>query len=135
MFLVPRCTWKCVLTAISGNVDISQVPWCHLLWQMNSQRWSQKIIQGLVSYELTAYLSVFDLYLTHEMTILAKGRKLDSFEWNTSLKNLAVLTFEAFVRMSIFVELNSLGILALCETNLDDLIDSMAISLWGVIFL
>ena len=31
--------------------------------------------------------------------------------------------------MSIFVELNSLGILALCETNLDDLIDSMAISL------
>ena len=96
---------------------------------MNSQRWSQKIIQGLVSYELTAYLSVFDLYLTHEMTILAKGRKLDNFESNTSLKNLAVLTFEAFVRMSIFVELNSLGILALCETNLDDLIDSMAISL------
>ena len=122
---MPRCTWKCVLTAISGNVDISQVPWCHL----NSQRWSQKIIQGLVSYELTAYLSVFDLYLTHEMTILAKGRKLDNFESNTSLKNLAVLTFEAFVRMSIFVELNSLGILALCETNLDDLIDSMAISL------
>ena len=82
-----------------------------------------------MSYELTAYLSVFELYLTHEMTILAKGRKLDNFESDNSLKNLAVLIFEAFVRMSIFLELNSLGILALFETNLDDLNDSMAISL------
>ena len=29
--LVPCCTWKCVPTAISGGVDISEVPWCHIL--------------------------------------------------------------------------------------------------------
>ena len=34
--LVPCCTWKCVPVAISGGVDISEVPGCHLLQQMNS---------------------------------------------------------------------------------------------------
>ena len=29
--LVPYCPWKCVPTAISGGVDISGVPGCHLL--------------------------------------------------------------------------------------------------------
>ena len=29
--------WKCIPTAISGGVDISEVPGCHLLWQMSSQ--------------------------------------------------------------------------------------------------
>ena len=29
--LVPCCAWKCVPTAISGDVDISEVPGCHLL--------------------------------------------------------------------------------------------------------
>ena len=31
------CGWKCVSTAISGVVDISEVPACHLLQQMSSQ--------------------------------------------------------------------------------------------------
>ena len=35
--LVPCCAWKCVSTAISGGVDISEVPVCHLLWQMGSR--------------------------------------------------------------------------------------------------
>ena len=35
--LVSCCTWKCVPTAISDGVDISEVPGCHLLWQMSSQ--------------------------------------------------------------------------------------------------
>ena len=35
--LVPCPTWKCVPTAISGGVDISEVPGCHLLQQMGSQ--------------------------------------------------------------------------------------------------
>ena len=35
--LVPCCTWKCVLRAISGGVDISEVPGYHLLQQMSSQ--------------------------------------------------------------------------------------------------
>ena len=29
--LVSCCLWKCILTAISGGVDISEVPGCHLL--------------------------------------------------------------------------------------------------------
>ena len=29
-------TWECVPTAISGGVDISEVPGCHLLRQMSS---------------------------------------------------------------------------------------------------
>ena len=35
--LVPFRAWKCVPTAISGVVDISEVPGCHLLQQMSSQ--------------------------------------------------------------------------------------------------
>ena len=35
--LVPCRAWKCVLTAIFGGVDISEVPGCYLLQQMNSQ--------------------------------------------------------------------------------------------------
>ena len=62
--LVPCCTWKCVPTAISGGVDISEVPGCHLLQQISSQWGSQKLLQGLVSLKLKAYFSVFDLFLT-----------------------------------------------------------------------
>ena len=29
--LVQCCAWKCVPTAISSDVDISEVPVCHLL--------------------------------------------------------------------------------------------------------
>ena len=35
--LVPCSASKCVPTAISGGMDISEVPRCHLLRQMNSQ--------------------------------------------------------------------------------------------------
>ena len=48
-------------TFILSGVDISEVPGCHLLQHMSSQGESQNLLQGLVSHELTAYLSVFDL--------------------------------------------------------------------------
>ena len=35
--LLPCRTWKCVPTAISGEVDHSDVLQCHLLQQMSSQ--------------------------------------------------------------------------------------------------
>ena len=35
--LVPCRAWKCVTTAISDGVDISEIPGCHLLRQMSSQ--------------------------------------------------------------------------------------------------
>ena len=52
--LVLCCRWKCVSTAISGGVDIPEVCGCHFLQQMSSQWGSQKLLQGLVSPELTA---------------------------------------------------------------------------------
>ena len=62
--LVPCRTSKCVPRAISSGVDISKVPWCHLLPHMSSQFRSQKLLEGMVSHDLTAYLSVFNLFLT-----------------------------------------------------------------------
>ena len=53
-----------VPTAISSGVDIAEVPVCHLLQQMSSLWGSQKLLQGLVSHETTAYLSVSELFLT-----------------------------------------------------------------------
>ena len=37
IILVLYRDWKCVPTAISSDVDISEVPGCHLLRQMSSQ--------------------------------------------------------------------------------------------------
>ena len=55
------------------------------------------------------------------MTILSKVCKPDKFESPNSLK-LALQTFDAFVQILLIVNL-SLN-LVLCETNLDDSIDS-----------
>ena len=66
VLLVHVRPWKCIPTAISCGVDISEVPGCHLLRQMSSQRGSQKLLKGLVSHELTAYL-LFLTYLINEL--------------------------------------------------------------------
>ena len=95
---------------------------------MSAQCGSQKLLQGLVSHKLTAYLSVFNVLLTQwVMTILWKRCKPDNFEPHTSLK----LSFtnvwglrSNFVECESFLESNSPEILALCETNLDDSFDS-----------
>ena len=126
--LVPCHTWKCAPTAISSGVDISEVPGCHLLLQSSSQWGSRKLLQGLVSPELTGYFSVFNQFLLQWiMVILPKGCKLDNFESHTSLK----LSFTNiwgfclnFAECKTFFESNSPGILALCETGLDGLIYS-----------
>ena len=69
--LVPYLRIECVPTAISGGVDISEVPLCHLLRQMSSQGRSQKLLQGClmnsVSHELAAYLSIFNLFKVNEL--------------------------------------------------------------------
>ena len=53
IILVPCYTWKCVLTAISGGVVISEVPGCHLLQQISSQWGSQKLLQGSNYFSLS----------------------------------------------------------------------------------
>ena len=50
--LVPCDAWKCVSTAISGGVSRSLGVICYNRWE----HWgSQKLLQGLVSHELTDY--------------------------------------------------------------------------------
>ena len=68
------------------------------------------------------------LFLTQLiMVILSKGCKPDNFELHNSLKlsftNIRGLRSN-FVECDSFLESNSPGIFALCETNLDDSIDS-----------
>ena len=132
--LVPCNAWKIVPKSISSGVDISENPSCHLLWHEFSVRVT-KLLQGLVSHELTLYLSVFKLFLTQWiMAILSKGCKPDNFEPHNSLKlsftNIRGLRSN-FVDCESFLESNSPDILALCETNLDDSIDSGNFSVRG----
>ena len=51
------------------------------------------------------------------MVVLSKASKPDNFELRNS--QFALQIFEAFVRILLIANLSS-GILALCETNLDD---------------
>ena len=84
----------------------------------------------LVSHELTVYLSVFNLFLIQWiMAILPKGCKPVNFEPHNSLK----LSFTSiWVLCSNFVECESfLESNALCETNLDDPVDSGNFSVRG----
>ena len=68
------------------------------------------------------------------MSILSKGCKPDNFEPYNSLKlcftNIGDL-HSNFVEYESFLESNSPDILALCETNLDDSIDSGNFSVRG----
>ena len=68
------------------------------------------------------------------MSILSKACKPDNFESHESLKlsytNIRGLRSN-FVDWESFLESNSPGILALCETNLDDSIDSSNFSVGG----
>ena len=68
------------------------------------------------------------------MAILLKGCKPDNFESHNSLKlsftNIRGLCLN-FVDCESFLESNSPDILALCETNLDDSIDSGKFSVRG----
>ena len=72
------------------------------------------------------------------MAILSKGCKLNNFELHKSLKlnfkNIRGLPSN-FVECESFLESNSPDILTLCETNLDDSIDSGNLSVRGYLHL
>ena len=92
----------------------------HLLRQMSSQWQSQKLLQRLVSHELTAYLSIFNLFKLHELWPYYQKHvyKPDNFEYYNSLKlsfpNIWGLLLK-FVHCESFLESNSLDILALWD--------------------
>ena len=102
---------------------------------MSTQWGSQKLLPRLVSHELTTYLFVFDLFLTRWiMSMLSKGSKPGNIESRNSVKlsftNIPGLHLN-FVKCEFFLESNSPDILPLCETNLDDAIDSGNLSVTG----
>ena len=102
-----------------------------------SVRVTKKLLQGLVSHEFAAYLSVFYPFLTQRiMAMLSKGYKPDNFESHKSLKlsftNIRGL-HSNFIKCESFLE--SPDILALCETNLDNSIDSGNLSATGYLSL
>ena len=107
-------------------------------WYLLMKWGSKKLLRGFVSHKLTAYLSVFNLFLTQWiMAILSKECKPDNLEPQNSL-NLSLTNIWGFctnfVECESFLESNFPDILALCETNLDDSTDSENY-LWQVIFL
>ena len=109
-----------------------QIPWMSFVMTDEVSVRSQKLLQVLVSHKLTACFSVFNLFLTQWiMAILWKGCKPDNFEPHNSLKlsftNILGLC-SSFVECESSLETNSPDILALCETNLDDSIDSGSFS-------
>ena len=119
---------RVIINHHTTGVDISEVPGCHLIQWMSSQWGLQKLLQGLVSHELTSYLSVFNPFLTQWiMAILSKGSKPDNFEPHNSVKRPSF----QFCWIWSFLESNSPDILALCETNFDDSIDSGNFSFRG----
>ena len=66
------------------------------------------------------------------MAILSKACKPDNFESHNSLKlSFTNIQGQNFVDCESFLESNSPDILALCETNLDDSIDSGNFSVRG----
>ena len=104
---------------------------------MNSQWGSQKLLQRLMSHELTAYLSVFNLFLSWWiMTILSKECKPDNFEPHNSLKLsfMNIWSFHSnFDECESSLESNSpdIPVWQTCDTNLDNSIDSGNFSMWG----
>ena len=96
---------------------------------MKSQWWSEKLLQGLVSQELTVYISISDRFFTQWImaTRSSKGCKPGNFKSHNSLK-LSFTNIRGcclnFVECESFLESNSLDILVLLETNLDDSIGS-----------
>ena len=93
-----------------------------------------------MSHELTPYLSVFDIFLAQWiMAVLSKGCKPDNFESHNSLK-LYKYHFTSFTNIcslcsnfecESFLESNSPDNLALCNTILDESIDSGNFSVTG----
>ena len=67
--------------------------------QMSSQWGSQKLLQWLVSQELTAYLSIFNQFKLHEFWRYYQKHVNQTILNRTTLWNLALQIFEAFVRI------------------------------------
>ena len=88
-----------------------------------------------MSHELTAYVSIFNIFQLSELwPYYQKGCKPDNLESHNSLK-FSFTKIQGlcsyFVDCESFPESNSPDIVTLCETNMDDSIDSGNVSVRG----
>ena len=119
VFSVPYHTWKCVPTAISGGVHISESTWVSFLLTNEFSVGVTEITLLLVSHELTAYFSVLDLFSTQWIMVML------SWPYSLKLRFISIqVLFSIFLECESFLESNSPDALTLCEKNLGDSIDS-----------
>ena len=102
---------------------------------MSSHWESPKLLQELVSHELAACLSAFNLLFTPWIIVISsKGCIPDNFEPHDSVKlsftNIWGLCSK-FVECESFLKSNSRDIFTLCDTILDHSIDSGNFSVGG----
>ena len=88
-----------------------------------------------MSHDLTAYLSIFDLFKLIELLPYYQKHVNQIILHRTTLWSLTLRIFDAFVRILLIVNLkpNSPDILAMCVTSLNDWIDSGYFSVRGVL--
>ena len=108
------------------------------LRQMSSLWGSQKLLQGLMSHELTAYLSIFNLFNLNELWPYYQKHPNQIILNCTTLWSLPLQIFKAVIRILLFgnLSLNQTPLTFLfCvrQTWITQLI--LAISMWQVIFL
>ena len=72
----------------------------------SSQLGSQKLLQRLVSHELTAYLSIFNLFKLSELWPYFQKHVNQIILNRTTLLSLALRIFEVFVRILLIVTLS-----------------------------
>ena len=101
---------------------------------MSSQWGSQKLLQELVSPELTAYLTIFNLFKRNELWTYSQ-KHVNQIILNRKTLKLSFMNIwglhSNFIDCKSLLESNSPDILALCETNLDDSTDSGNFSVRG----
>ena len=92
----------------------SYFQWCGYFWGSwvsfvtadSSQLGSQKLLQRLVSHELTAYLSIFNLFKLSELWPYFQKHVNQIILNRTTLLSLALRIFEVFVRILLIVTLS-----------------------------
>ena len=98
VILAPWRAPKYATAAISGGVDIWEVPYCHLLHCMTSQQGSYNLRIN-VSWTHRLLFWFLTLFWLTARAILSKVCKRYKFETHNSLKNSALPIFEVFIAL------------------------------------
>ena len=138
MFKIILHHYNTILRSLYHSLHHSVVPGCHFLWQMSSQWRSQKLLQQLVSHELTVYISIFNQFELNELWPYYQTHVKQIILNCTTLWSLALRIFKAFIPIFFIANLSlnqTLLTFLLCvrQTWMTQLI--LAISLRGYLSL